>query len=213
MARAFETECGRLTEPGLITFEQIGDALTSEWLPAWVQAVGSILAVLAAGALLIVQHELEHRASMEAERRDAEKRWRSLEHWLAALGLQVEGTLNTFSEELAPKTSGAWRGVCYSRLLGLKNFQGFAERFDIASMSDFTVWLGWGLLLRDLQFALDSLQAQIEWAKTLNDHGVPVGDRRDDVSAVLFQLRESVAILKEAVSAAIAEEAKKRTKL
>lgn len=88
---------------GLITFDQMGDALTSEWLPAWVQALGSIGAILAAAAFVLWQHQLDRA-------RDVEARVQDYRHKIAAMSALAKVARN-WTENLKEQilTKGAFK--------------------------------------------------------------------------------------------------------
>jgi hypothetical protein len=121
----------------------------SQTIAAWVQAVGSILAIAFAGVLIIVQHRLERQRATEDAKAAHSQRVNALIAFIKATADQahsikrtIRGRQFTKNVEISALMSHAHRAV--------SSFRELTARFDVAAIDDPDVWSNWANFVAEL---------------------------------------------------------------
>lgn len=161
-----------------LTLELGGEGV--DW-PAWVQAIGSVVAILAGFAVIILQNYL-------SDRRDARRR-RALARDLAGLlqntGLRLEEVVEGVEEAASAALKG---GDSNKRVTGdiLRLVDARLDAFPLHDLEDIKNVALIDGVRTDLHFA------QSEVADVLYLCGLPAEEAAEDIHAVLGQLRRRV---------------------
>ncbi len=135
--------------------------LTSDWLPAWVQALGSVLAIAVAMAIVIFQHRLDRDRDVALLRRAHVERLKSLEVAIELLRdfLLLAISDNPASPDPSHKPDTAVFVDFYRNHVGLARET--AERFNITDVREPDLVRAWGFLFGALRYsdaAFDALE-------------------------------------------------------
>lgn len=143
----------------------MGDALTSEWLPAWVQAVGTIAAIAGAAAIVLLQHNLEQRARSRREMTERIFHVRALVAFLLAL----QGKLQIEAEAIANLDASKALEVEVAFGSAGRDLQGYGallRDFDLTRFDNPNIWMAFAGLVAAVESQTSRL---LRWEKMLRD--------------------------------------------
>lgn len=136
-------------------YEVIGDWLASPSAPAWVQAVGSVIAIVASVALVVWQHHLQR--SRESERDVEQRRQRLLQ--LEAL---VDAAVMKFDFIYEIVDHEPVELLLPHARRELRSLHRLAVRFDTATLADKFTGAAWLSFTNSLEQAEEALTFEIE---------------------------------------------------
>lgn len=162
-------------------FEVVGTWLASPAAPAWVQAIGSVLAIFASVGLVLWQHSLERARDEERAVGEREQRRLQMEAMLDAADMKMDFLLEAMATENPVNIllAHARREFRTLRLLG--------TRFDALALNDKFASAAWMSFLNALEQADDVIQFE----------EASVGFEPDECRAIL---RTHVQLLKQGVA-------------